>query len=499
MLLTFAILVAGTINLESTPPLWWDEGWNLSVARNWIERGHYGLLLNGEPVSPRLAGAFSVVAPIAVSFRLFGIGIWQGRIVGIFFTLGALALIHFLARRLYDRSVAIGTLAVLLFMLPHRELHPVLIGRQVLGEMPAIFYLLAGFACFLVALNKSLWFMPVVVGAWGIALITKMQVLPFWVVSLSIPLLVTLFRRNWQLAGLLLIALIGSLITSQLLLWLQQFLLHSQMLPRSPISGLYDVTALVPVFSIRLTVLIVTLMFGLPTVLGLCFAAIKFIRNSKEKPCDVHLEVVRLALISLSGSWLAWYLFLSVGWVRYLFPATFIGSIFVAAMLRDLTHDFSLSSTIKRAGYALRHLRFNRQSVGALLAIVLISMTFPETQQMLYRSYVVNADTSAFQVADLLNTQAAPNALIETYDSELFFILNRRYHYPPDQVHVELNRRTFLGQDVSIDYDPLAADPDYLVVGPHSKLWHLYDSVLATGAFRLLHAYSRYDVYERVR
>jgi len=52
---------------------------------------------------------------------------------------------------------------------------------------------------------------------------------------------------------------------------------------------------------------------------------------------------------------------------------------------------------------------------------------------------------------------------------------------------------------VPIDYDPLAADPDYLVVGPYSRVWQLYDPVLAMGAFRLLHAYSRYDVYERVR
>ena len=30
------ILLALEINLESTPALWWDEGWTLSVARNWV-------------------------------------------------------------------------------------------------------------------------------------------------------------------------------------------------------------------------------------------------------------------------------------------------------------------------------------------------------------------------------------------------------------------------------------------------------------------------------
>ncbi|NOZ06781.1 MAG: hypothetical protein GXP41_10625, partial [Chloroflexi bacterium] len=86
----------------------------------------------------------------------------------------------------------------------------------------------------------------------------------------------------------------------------------------------------------------------------------------------------------------------------------------------------------------------------------------------------------------------------ETYDSELFFLLNRRYHYPPDQIHVDLIRRA-PRQDVPIDYDPLAADPDYLVVGPFSRGWHLYDPVLEAGAFRLIRNYGRYKIYERVR
>jgi len=500
VVIALVLFLAGMTNLESTPPLWWDEGWTLSVARNLVARGHYGRLLAGELAPPGLEGAFSVTAPVAFSFRLFGVGIWQGRIVGVVFTLGALALIYYLALRLYNRSVAIATLGVLLFMSADRAIHPILMGRQVLGEMPALFYLMAGYACFLGSVDRPVPFIPLTIVFWGFALITKPQVLPFWTASLLIALSITLYRRCSTLAGLLTIGLLGSLITRELLLRLQDVILRSQKpLVTSPLEGLYDVTALVPLPSVRLTVLIVTLLFGFPTVVGLCYAAWKFMRDGAKATVDVHLQVVRLALLALAGSWFAWYLLLSVGWLRYLFPATFIGSIFVAAMLYELTDRFSLASTVKRGGYGLRHMRFNQQSAGALLATVLIAMTFPPTLKMLYRSYVVEADTSALEVADLLNTQTAPNALIETYDSELFFLLNRRYHYPPDQTHIELNRRTFLGQDVPIDYDPLAANPDYLVVGPHSRLWRLYDPVLATGAFRLLHSYTRYDVYERVR
>ena len=43
-------------------------------------------------------------------------------------------------------------------------------------------------------------------------------------------------------------------------------------------------------------------------------------------------------------------------------------------------------------------------------------------------------------VADYFNARTPPEALIETYDSELFLFLNRPYHYPPPQVVVEVIR-----------------------------------------------------------
>lgn len=498
--LVLGLFLIGTINLDSTPPLWWDEGWNLSIARNWVELGHYGRLLLGRPAPAGLEGAFSVIAPVAFSFRLFGLGIWQGRIIGVVFTLGALALIYYLALRLYNRSVAIATLGVLLFMSAGREIHPILMGRQVLGEMPAVFYLLAGYACLLESVNRPTLFVPLTILSWSIALITKQQVLPFWMVSLLIPWFLTIYRRCWKWAGLLTVGLFSSLIMRELLFQLREIVARSQMLPPiAPLVGLYDVTAFVPVVSVRLAVLILTLILGLPTLLGLCYAASKLMRNSSKVGWGTCPDIVKLALLVLVGSWLGWYLFLSVGWTRYLFPATFIGSIFVAAWLHHLTDGFNLASTIKHCGNALRPLHFSRENTNVLLATLLIACTSFFTIQMLYRSFIVNADTSALLVADFINNQTASNALIETYDSELFFFLERRYHYPPDQIHIELNRRIFLHQDVHIDYDPLAADPDYLVVGPQSKLWRLYDPVLVTGEFRLLRSYSRYDVYGRVR
>jgi hypothetical protein len=173
-----------------------------------------------------------------------------------------------------------------------------------------------------------------------------------------------------------------------------------------------------------------------------------------------------------------------------------IGSVYVAILLRDLTDDFDALGTIRRAANFSR--RGNVSSWRALVAIILIAIAVPFTLLMLAYFYFVNPDSSAQRVAAFINSATPPNALIESYDAELFFFLNRPYHYPPDQAHVDLIRRT-LDPSVQVDYDPLAADPDYLVVGPFSAGWHVYDAVRRPDLFRPILAEGHYQIYERVR
>ncbi len=104
--LSLTLLLALLFRLDSVPPLWWDEGWTLSVARNWVEHGDYGRLLEGKIVPAGLQAAPLVTATVSLSFRFFGVGVIQARMVGVVFTLACLALIGYLAQRIYDRSIA---------------------------------------------------------------------------------------------------------------------------------------------------------------------------------------------------------------------------------------------------------------------------------------------------------------------------------------------------------------------------------------------------------
>ncbi len=489
-------LFAAFFRLDAVPPLWWDEGWTLSVARNWLERGHYGRLLGGQLVSPGLEAWPTVTASVYLSFRAFGIGVVQGRMVGVVFTLATVTLLYYLALHLYNRAIALGTLLVITLMPAYVGLFPIYLGRQVLGEMPALFFLLSGYVCFLFANRYSVLALTGAIIFWALGLGTKLQAVPFWACSMLLPMAVLVFRRDWKSSTFYSAALVGSFSAAYLLSVMWEALLRSKTGLSAPITGLYEVTAAVGSVPSRMFALIVTVLFGMPTLFGLSYNSWRLLND--KGPFREHADTVRFSLLVLAGSWFAWFMFFSVGWIRYVFPATFIGSIFVAAMIYDLTRGYDGAYTIQQSLAFFRG--FNKETVGVLLVLVIVVTSVPRTAMALYKTYILDADTSVQQAAHFLNSQTRAGALVETYDSELFFLLNRPYHYPPDQIHVDLIRRTFLYDDNTIiHYDPLAANPDYLVVGPHSKQWRLYEPVLSSGAFRLLRSYARYQIYERVR
>lgn len=495
-------MIGALMDLEGLPPPCWDEGWTLTVARNWVEKGHYGRFLAGEPIPPRLEAAFPVTGLVGASFHFLGVGIWQGRLVGVLCLVGVLGILYILALRLYSHAVAIGTLLVLLLMFPPPSLHPLFMGRQILAEVPALFYLLLGYVFLSLALERSSYWLIGAVAFWGLGLNSKAQVPPFWTVSLLIPLAFVLARRHWKIALRLTLGLLGTFLAYRLFLWGEKIVCQPNSMGRDPLQGMLEVTAMVLAPHSRWFALQTVLEVGLPTLLGLGYALGRWWKQRKDDGVFLEKRIVQLALLALGGSWLAWYLFLSIAWPRYLFPPMMIASLFVSAMLYDLTQGFPLKTLfIKVAALGRNRKSYYRQYGRIGLAGVLILLTVPSTAEFLYR-YILNhpyQEPHLRQAADFLNIQVPANALIETYESELHFMLNRRIHYPPDQLHVDLNRRTFLGAEVRIDYNPLAANPDFLVVGSQARMWQLYEPVLQSGGLRIIQRFGPYEIFERVR
>ncbi|MEK9136862.1 MAG: glycosyltransferase family 39 protein, partial [Bacteroidota bacterium] len=455
LLLVFVTLLIGMIRIESTPPLWWDEGWTLSVARNWVELGHYGNLLVGQPAPATMAGQFPVVVPIALSFKVFGVGIWQARLPGLLFTVCSLLLLYYLTSRLYNYTIAWLVLGFVLLLPVKWGLHPFFIGRQALGEMPVVCFFLAGFACFLHVERRIAVFLPLTVLFWGIALMTKEQAVPFFAVCCVLSAGVLLMKRQWRRAGVLVVALAASFGVRQLLLELKEIVLRGHSMPPAPLSGLTESVAVVLDPSVRISALKFFFLFGIPMIAGLTYQMRK---DFVGKEPSSHIGLIRFMLWSLASSWFAWFILLSVAWERYAFPPMFMAMPFVAALMYDLTGGWNMRFTVDRLRSVLRARRVRVEDRGSVAATALLALMCFLTSAAVYRFSISPTDSSIVEAAQFLNEHAKPDRVVETYDSELFFLLNCLYHYPPPQMDVEYIQRTWLHKSGGFQYDPLVAD-----------------------------------------
>lgn len=133
-----ALFFFATYKLAETPPLWYDEGIYTQTAVNAFEH-------NGHPVlqtSPETFesawhsnGGFSFIYPIALSYKLFGTGVLQGRgMMALFIFLFVVSVFIFI-RRLYGINTALWSLLLLVTFPPLYGT-----GKSVLGEVPGLFY-----------------------------------------------------------------------------------------------------------------------------------------------------------------------------------------------------------------------------------------------------------------------------------------------------------------------------------------------------------------------
>ncbi len=494
-----AILMFLTLGLWniSGPLPWWDEGWTLSVARNVVERGSYARLLDGNLTAHGLEAAVPVIEMVVFSFRLFGVGLWQGRIPGVLCATLALGLLFLLTQRMFSRRVAWGAMATSLLLAPHPQIHTLIQGRQVLAELPMFVALLGGLLCADQAARRQFWLLIPALGLLTLALAIKAQTLPFLVVGMGVGVVVALLLRRWRYAAILAISLIGSYLLLPQMYVLFNWLANPPFRAKE-VTGLVGIIAFVTEPGNRVFALTIFLTFGLSSMLGL-LDGLWHSWNDARAGQDIDGIVLRMLVIGLAGSWLAWFVLLSVGSPRYMFPPIFFATPFLAALLDRLTNGYDFFGILQRMTAPLRERKLTRASAAAWLAALILMIALPLTLLTLTRYYLLNSDDSAQQTADYFNTQSKPDALIETYESELHFLLNRRYHWPPDQIHVELNKRSLLGQQTPIEYDPLAANPDYLVIGEFARGNNLYVPVIESGSFRLVQTIGGYDLYVRVR
>lgn len=492
--LAVAALAALWLGMLHSPEPNWDEGWTMSVARTWAERGIYGRLLLGEPHSPRLAASYLTVAPVALAFKVLGVGFWQGRMAIALISLASLGALALLARRLYGPVVGAAVVPVLLLTTIHATGNPLYMGRQAMGEPALLLPLALAYMALVPALSGSWPWALAAMCFGGLALIAKDQTEPFWIVSLLAPLPLLLWRRRWRMSAALAAVLAGSFVAA----WLINVGWGLVIAGHTPsggeaLTGLTRTVALVLTPTSRQLALEFSALIAVPALLGMAWAAWRLLRSLPHERWEDPRYVVRLTLLAFTGSWYAWYLLLSVGWSRYLYPVVFLGAIFATAMLAEWTGGFSPRETLAR-------LRAGGQAGRtAVIAVALLVVCVPASLFHLAYTYPLTSDQPLIATAAWLNSRTPPGAVIETNESELFVYLQQPYHFPPDSLHIVANQRLLLGESVSLDYNPLVADPDYLVIGRMGEWWGLYRPTVAAGHFRPVERYGIYTIYERVR
>jgi 4-amino-4-deoxy-L-arabinose transferase-like glycosyltransferase len=504
MLFVFLFLFLMLYKLDTWPSAWWDEGWYLDAARNWIEHAHIGHYLDGQPIPPHIPVRLPVLVPMAISMKIFGVGIWQGRLPGALLTLPALGLLIYLSNKMYNRKTAIITIIIIIFLSP-LDFNSVYLGRQIWAEMSMMFYLLAGYALLWVAISHTpVWGIGAAV-MFGIANHTKLQVPPFWFVSMVLALWVA--ARNKQKKALKLISGItgGSMLVFAIIYIIQNRIMPGSFTDTGLTTLLFNTVIAVFTIPVRGKALILGATYALPQILGLIFVGKQILtgiipnQNTKKQILDgekANKEILRAALWGIAASWCVWYLAMALFWVRYLFPAYFLGSIFFVVYLGKLTDGFNYRTFINNVAAFIMVRKLNRINFQSVIVLIGLSLLLGATLKTT-GTYITTPHPNPQLAADYLEKNIPKGAKVETFGSELFILAEDiNFHYPSDLVSMQMYRKWIADPQIKIDYDPLADNPDYLVVDPFSAYWMLYDIVVPQDRLQLEEVVGGYKIYK---
>jgi 4-amino-4-deoxy-L-arabinose transferase-like glycosyltransferase len=429
-------------DLGGYPRPWFDEGIHLLVAKRLARTGDYRF---GPALGP------TVLYPLAGAFTLLGEGIWQGRLVIVGYGLLTLALGYLVARRATDRAAALLTLAL---WLSAPGMNFVGWSRQVLGEVPALAFFLAGVLFWNWSLNRSHTYQWSILGglAFGLAILTKNQFALLIPAFILIWLIDRLYyhRARWGPMGVMF-----ALILAVPLAW---YALLPVVANAKVAQHTMEQWESAPERSIwigdpALMLRSARFILGHRALLGLVLPAFLFALSCirREEPNSL----LRGFLVIFAAIWLGWYVFISIGWERYAFAGLALLAPFAAKMLLALWQRVRSSATL-----------------GPIMAVlVLVMVGVPLIVRVV--GVLTAGDHTARQIAAYLRAYIPQGAMIETWEPEVAFLTEHRYHFPSSEI-LDAYSRTQAIKEEAPAYDPLIANPDYILIGEFGWWTELY-------------------------
>jgi hypothetical protein len=479
--------------LDVYPKPWLDEGVRTNAARTLAERGIFGTYSSTgiRAFDPQVTSGPIDVAAVAISFKLLGTGVIEGRLGMLPFALLAMIGIFEVASYIYGRKVGLLVTTMLLAAPMYQDVRLLFVGRQVLGEVPSVSMILAGlYLWFQSWKSNRTWPLVILAGLLlGLGLLSKtshgIALLP--AISI-IGLLRWRARRSDWFELVLLIGLIGSVLIGWRIL---EYLLT----PRAE----YVENAATLADAVR--TLILTWSWGrLLSGSGLLLTGIMLLgatsslwrlardRHAAPVVSDAQWAEATLALLALGYA--AWYALMSIGWLRYAFFGATVGLLLIIGSSGDALRRLSLP-----AGPMMWER--SRTLYYVVVAITIVAAIMVN----LWPAFSDEGNDAAMQMAHFIDKQIPPQAVIESWDWELDALTGHwKFHHPSVALEYLAARQRFMEHiDFNLGYDPLQADPDYLVEGPFSDWTKIYDTRLVQEQFILLTEIGPYRLYGRSR
>jgi hypothetical protein len=453
------VFMLSTMSFTAVPPAWYDEGINLQAAANLARGLGYGLLYDGGGLhrfDKQLTTGPTVIAPVAASFALFGIGLAQGRAVTLVYSLLAAVGLYQAGRRLYGSRV--GLVAVLVLCAAN-DGGPAST-RDVIGEVAALAFLVWG-VTLLVAAEADTRFVAYAAAGLllGFAVVTKAQF------AIAVPSLVA----GWLISRAFTARHLAAILTGLVLptaMWqgLQLVVLGPDGFRRhlQDQSAILSVSASVPPLS-RAAIGAQYLLSSPVALAGL--AGLVYVWYLALRPSARRSSAARLFLAAFATVWLAWYAGFSMAWPRYAMVLVGIGSLFAAVLMCDLCRSV-------------------RTWLRGVLVVVL---ALPVVAGIVLHlgDLARPPEPAAQQMVDLIAEILEPRAPTESFEWELDVLGLEHFHHPSRCVSCP-----------AIPYD-VPSETRYLVDGPSSKIAQLYRRELSSSDYRRVASAGPYDLYRR--
>jgi 4-amino-4-deoxy-L-arabinose transferase-like glycosyltransferase len=488
------IIFLAVYNLTNYPVTWFDEGSHLHVPKTFVRFGVYadysseGFRYYG----PTIGVGPTVMLPIAVVFRFFGIGLLQARLVMALYLLATIYIFYNLALHMGGRGFA---WVALVLLISSRGVALLEYGRQVLGEVPGLFFLVAGLWLWFAWWERAGWWRLSLVGLLlGLAMVTKYQYLLVLAPALSLAWLANL--TYYRSAPQRLFIIPGFVAAFCFGLWQVYLILYLGPATASEnLAMLRDAAggaalSLSPHLMAQSIELLQSRVIYLGSLLPVLVYGIFFI-IPRQREGQQWAIIFLLVVVNL-----VWFVIASIGWLRYAFLGLAFSSLFVGRFFYDLTGGFrsqeiAFWKTSEYNGSLVQKYALRWAMLIWLAAIVALPLGKTLWQ------IATSSPNASMSMAAYLDENVPLEALIETWEPEMGFLTNHNYHFPPASLLSKAVSYVFLEGPPPTQYYKFVQTefPEYVLVGNFAKSVELYPTELLAERYKLVTIFGGYELY----